>query len=474
MRSGLVVLVLLGLIAAAPDAHVAQPIAAAVAANIPDQPAQPFDNAHHLYVLDGHGFVHPVGDAPVLSPTVTWPNKDVAYSLALFADGSGGYVLNAWGGLDPVGDAPFFDTGLAALGFGVTREVVLAPWASADDPAGYVLDAYGGLHPFGDAPPIKGATRFAGESARAMVLLPDTNRHHAYGYTLAANGRLYPFGGASPVSVSAAWPGRDVARGVVLAAVGGYVLDEFGALHPFGGAPNLGSKPIWPGRDLADSVTAWSLAPAGSPGGWILDRHGDIHAFGSAPALAAPLTWPTWDIARGLSGGGGSRERTVVDPEPLSSGWGAYYNQRDARWAANSMGATGLPVWQFGCLMSDLAMVYSHFGFRNVTPATVAANIDAFTWNGNMTNGALSIPGHPAIINRNPSAKWIAAQVRAGRPVIVGMNLPGGGTHFIVLTGMNGASDFWANDPWDQNGMHVQFSGDWDDRGQVYEAISYP
>src|SRR5438270_12733585 len=148
MRSAMVVLVLLGLIAAAPDVRVAPPIVTPVAAELPAQAAPRFDNAHHLYVLDGHGFVHPVGDAPVLSPTVTWPNKDVAYSLALFADGSGGYVLNAWGGLDPVGDAPLIDTGLAGLGFGVTREVVLAPWATAGEPAGYVLDAYGGLHEF--------------------------------------------------------------------------------------------------------------------------------------------------------------------------------------------------------------------------------------------------------------------------------------------------------------------------------------
>src|SRR5579864_2680563 len=171
MRSGIVGLVLLGLIAAAPDAHVALPVAAPAAEVTTAQAAAPFDNAHHLYVLDGHGFVHPVGDAPALSPTVTWPNKDVAYSLALFADGTGGYVLNAWGGLDPVGDAPFFDTGLAGLGFGVTREVVLAPWASADDPAGYILDAYGGVHEFGDAPPINGAKRFNGEDARAIALL---------------------------------------------------------------------------------------------------------------------------------------------------------------------------------------------------------------------------------------------------------------------------------------------------------------
>src|SRR6201987_859716 len=180
MRSGMVVLVLLGLIAAAPDARLAQPVTAPVAAESPAHSTAPFDTAHHLYVLDGHGFVHPVADAPALAPRVTGPNKDVAYSLALFADGTDGYVLNAWGGLDPVGGAPMIETGLAGLGFGVTREVVLAPWASADDPAGYLRDAYGGLHEFGDAPTISNAARFTSANARAITLLPESNRHHAY------------------------------------------------------------------------------------------------------------------------------------------------------------------------------------------------------------------------------------------------------------------------------------------------------
>lgn len=137
------------------------------------------------------------------------------------------------------------------------------------------------------------------------------------------------------------------------------------------------------------------------------------------------------------------------------------------------MGASPWPVWEYGCLMTDIAMIYAHFGYRNVTPATVAANAGAFYGNAQMVDGALNVPGHPAVINRRPSPAWIRSQVAAGRPVIVGMNLPGGGTHFMVLTGLNGAADFWANDPWDQNGMHVQFSGDWDDRGAIYEAISY-
>jgi hypothetical protein len=57
--------------------------------------------------------------------------------------------------------------------------------------------------------------------------------------------------------------------------------------------------------------------------------------------------------------------------------------------------------------------------------------------------------------------------------VIVGMNLPSGGTHFVTLTGLNGGSDYWVNDPWEQNAMHVTFSGDWFTRGPIYEAIAF-
>jgi len=83
------------------------------------------------------------------------------------------------------------------------------------------------------------------------------------------------------------------------------------------------------------------------------------------------------------------------------------------------------------------------------------------------------VPGHSTSIVMNPDPSWIAAQVSAGHPVIVGMNLPKGTTHFVVLTGRNGASDYWTNDPWEQNAMHVTFSGDWFTRGPVYEAIVF-
>ena len=143
------------------------------------------------------------------------------------------------------------------------------------------------------------------------------------------------------------------------------------------------------------------------------------------------------------------------------------------RGAVADVGAATYPVWQIGCLLSDLAMVYSHFGFRSVTPATIAAHTEWFNASGAIFNSALHVPGHATSIVAKPDASWIRAQVAAGHPVVVGMNLPSGTTHFVTLTGLDGDSDFWVNDPWEQNAMHVMFSGDWFTRGPVYEAIVF-
>ncbi|TMG59646.1 MAG: hypothetical protein E6H86_13990, partial [Chloroflexi bacterium] len=96
--------------------------------------APPVDNENHLYVLDGWGGVHPVGASPQLATTTTWPNKDIAYSLALFPDASGGYVLDGWGGLHPVGLAPAVDSHVSWPNWIGAREVVMAPWSSTIAP----------------------------------------------------------------------------------------------------------------------------------------------------------------------------------------------------------------------------------------------------------------------------------------------------------------------------------------------------
>jgi hypothetical protein len=442
----------------------------------------PLDNKDHLYVLDGWGGVHPLGNSPALSTSAAWPTKDIAFSLALFPDGTGGYVMDGWGQLHPVGSAPSLDSHVYWPNWIGAREIVMAPWSSRARPAGYLLDADGGIHPFGGAPAVTGNAFWPSQGiARGLVLTPGSTPGAVAGYTLDGFGGVHPFGGARPVVGAAHWP-DDVARGIVLVKgsnglfVDGYTLDYSGGIHPFGGAPSVTPSAIWPGQDMADSIVGWTAAPPSHPGGWVLDRQGNVHPWGSAPSVAATKTWPGWDIARGLAGagsGGGSTERTILDPQPLSNDWGSYFNQRDGRWASADVGAATHTVWQIGCLLSDLAMVYSHFGFRAVTPATIAAHTEWFNSSGAIFNSALRVPGHTTSIVANPDAGWIRGQVAAGHPVVVGMNLPSGTTHFVTLTGLDGDSDYWVNDPWEQNAMHVTFSGDWFTRGPVYEAIVF-
>src|SRR5947199_3796090 len=345
----------------------------------PSQMKPPVDNQRHLYVLDGWGGVHPVGASPVLATSASWPTKDIAYSLALFPDGTGGYVMDGWGGLHPVGGAPTMESGVYWPHWIGAREIVLAPWSSRSAPAGYLLDADGGIHAFGGAPQVTGNSLWPGQGiARGLVLTPNSTPASVMGYTLDGFGGIHPFGGAPFVTANARWT-TDVARGLELTSgrhrllMQGYTLDYSGGIHPFGGAPAVTPSAQWPGQDMADSMVSWTAASAASPGGWVLDRHGEVHAWGSAPRLAASETWPSWDIARGLAGagsGGGRTERLILEAQPISDGWGAYYNQRDTRWAAANVGGT-FPVWKIGCLVSDLAMVYSHFGFRSVTPTTI-------------------------------------------------------------------------------------------------------
>jgi peptidoglycan hydrolase CwlO-like protein len=162
----------------------------------------------------------------------------------------------------------------------------------------------------------------------------------------------------------------------------------------------------------------------------------------------------------------------IVSPEYLADGWGNYYNQRDARWGNIYMGSSGYEVWQIGCLISSVAMVNSHFGYDNVTPGVIAANPGNFTGGGLLYNFALNVPGHPAMINNSPTKAWIDGILDQGGTVIVGMFINTGGTHFVVLVGRNGPYDYWINDPWEQDAMHVSYLGS-PVTGPIYDAIGY-
>ncbi len=133
--------------------------------------------------------------------------------------------------------------------------------------------------------------------------------------------------------------------------------------------------------------------------------------------------------------------------------WGCYYNQRDSSWGAQSLNGTEYTLASDGCLVTSIAMVITHFGYQNVTPASINANPDNFA------------AYYPAFLMKtvtvgNVSATRISAAVdgtlAAGKPIIVGLKV-GGGTHFVVL--INGQKgNYTMRDPYISNGKDINFS----------------
>lgn len=134
--------------------------------------------------------------------------------------------------------------------------------------------------------------------------------------------------------------------------------------------------------------------------------------------------------------------------------WGCYYNQRDAQWGNMPLNGTQYLMKSDGCLVTAVAMVMTHLGYRDVTPVTI---------NSNPSNFAAYEPAYLLFtINVDGvSATRVTATINAtlakGTPVIVGLHAYGG-THFVVLTKGNSASTYLMRDPYVSNGDDVSFS----------------
>jgi hypothetical protein len=136
--------------------------------------------------------------------------------------------------------------------------------------------------------------------------------------------------------------------------------------------------------------------------------------------------------------------------------WGCYYNQRDSQWGGIPLNNTGYTLSGEGCLVTSMAMVYTHFGHRNVTPQSINSNSNNFA------------SYYPAFLKKTITADGttssrvnsdIDSELSAGRPVIVGISYDGGPypDHFLVLiSGSNG--NYRMNDPFTPNGHNIPFS----------------
>lgn len=147
---------------------------------------------------------------------------------------------------------------------------------------------------------------------------------------------------------------------------------------------------------------------------------------------------------------------TLLSGQTSCDDWGCYYNQRDTQWGAVALGGSQYSIASDGCLMTSMAMVYTHFGHRSVTPLTINSNPDNFA-SYNRAYLLKTITADGATSSRVSGA--IDSELSSGRPVIVGISYDGGpiADHFVVL--VSGSSgNYTMKDPFVPNGNNIPFT----------------
>lgn len=167
------------------------------------------------------------------------------------------------------------------------------PLGPAQPPGGVLLEADGTLVAFGGVKlDTANAPSWPGKDvARALVVLADGSG----GWVLDGFGAIHAFGKAPAIASPFTSP-TDTARALVVLAdeASGYVMEDSGALHAFGSAAPLSGT--WTGQGNARGLDV-HLAAGAVDGGWILDAFGGVHAFGKAPDLGgSPPEYKGYDL----------------------------------------------------------------------------------------------------------------------------------------------------------------------------------
>jgi peptidoglycan hydrolase CwlO-like protein len=147
---------------------------------------------------------------------------------------------------------------------------------------------------------------------------------------------------------------------------------------------------------------------------------------------------------------------SLLGGQTVCDDWGCYYNQRDSQWGGNSLNGTHYTLASDGCLVTSMAMVYTHYGHRSVTPQSI---------NSNPSNFASYEPAWllKTIVADGTTATRISSSIDSelsnGRPVIVGISYDGGplADHFVVLISGSGGN-YQMNDPYTANGHNIPFT----------------
>ncbi|BCX14682.1 MAG: hypothetical protein KatS3mg088_365 [Patescibacteria group bacterium] len=137
---------------------------------------------------------------------------------------------------------------------------------------------------------------------------------------------------------------------------------------------------------------------------------------------------------------------TILQNQTKCDGWGCYYNQRDSQWGTIGIGGSSYSVAEYGCLISSIAMISSHYG-KKLTPGDIAINPNYFVpGTGYIYHSA---EGMPFTIS-TASVSQLDSLLSKG-PVIAG--LYSGPDHFIVILRKEG-NDYIMHDPFMPDGAN--------------------
>lgn len=133
------------------------------------------------------------------------------------------------------------------------------------------------------------------------------------------------------------------------------------------------------------------------------------------------------------------------------------YSQSGQTWSSTTMQSCGDTISASGCTLTSATMVFKFFGV-SIDPGQMNTKMGAsacpFVYGDAVTKAGAGIV--KTVSSTSPTA-WSTVYSAAktaldsGKPYIVGMNKPAGGTHFVVISGYTNAgtaaSDFTISDP---------------------------
>ncbi len=143
--------------------------------------------------------------------------------------------------------------------------------------------------------------------------------------------------------------------------------------------------------------------------------------------------------------------------------WGCYYNQRDTQWGGMALNGTQYTIASDGCLVTSMAMIFTHYGHRGVTPVSINSNSSNFA---SYYPAYLLYTVHADGATASRIGAALDSTLSSGDPVVVGIHAYGG-THFVVIKGGSNGN-YLMRDPYIPNGKDINFTDHYS-VGSIYE-----